>query len=200
MFQLQTQTRGEQTALIEEMVGNQKVVQAFCHEKEALGQFADVNDRLQKYSLRATFFSSLVNPSTRFVNSLVYAAVGITGALAVILTGGAFSVGNLSCFLSYANQYTKPFNEISGVVTELQNALACAARFFELIEVGSGKLFLQCHDRYFCDAGRADYRTGSNLYAGCHNRRVDSDTGRRHTYRNRNNLSFLFRGLPRNGW
>ena len=134
MFQLQTQTRGEQTALIEEMVGDQKVVQAFCHEKEALGQFADVNDRLQKYSLRATFFSSLVNPSTRFVNSLVYAAVGITGALAVILTGGAFSVGNLSCFLSYANQYTKPFNEISGVVTELQNALACAARFFELIE------------------------------------------------------------------
>lgn len=134
MFQLQTQTRGEQTALIEEMVGNQKVVQAFCHEKEALGQFADVNDRLQKYSLRATFFSSLVNPSTRFVNSLVYAAVGITGALAIILTGGAFSVGNLSCFLSYANQYTKPFNEISGVVTELQNALACAARFFELIE------------------------------------------------------------------
>ena len=134
MFQLQTQTRGEQTALIEGMVGNQKVVQAFCHEKEALGQFADVNDRLQKYSLRATFFSSLVNPSTRFVNSLVYAAVGITGALAVILTGGAFSVGNLSCFLSYANQYTKPFNEISGVVTELQNALACAARFFELIE------------------------------------------------------------------
>lgn len=134
MFQLQTQTRGEQTALIEEMVGNQKVVQAFCHEKEALGQFADVNDRLQKYSLRATFFSSLVNPSTRFVNSLVYAAVGITGALTVILTGGAFSVGNLSCFLSYANQYTKPFNEISGVVTELQNALACAARFFELIE------------------------------------------------------------------
>lgn len=134
MFQLQTQTRGEQTALIEEMVGNQKVVQAFCHEKEALEQFADVNDRLQKYSLRATFFSSLVNPSTRFVNSLVYAAVEITGALAVILTGGAFSVGNLSCFLSYANQYTKPFNEISGVVTELQNALACAARFFELIE------------------------------------------------------------------
>ena len=134
MFQLQTQTRGEQTALIEEMVGNQKVVQAFCHEKEALGQFADVNDRLQTYSLRAPFFSSLVNQSTRFVNRLVYAAVGITGALAVILTGGAFSVGNLSCFLSYANQYTKPFNEISGVVTELQNALACAARFFELIE------------------------------------------------------------------
>ena len=134
MFQLQTQTRGEQTALIEEMVGNQKVVQAFCHEKEALGQFADVNDRLQKYSLRATFFSSLVNPSTRFVNSLVYAAVGITGALAVILTGGAFSVGNLSCFLSYANQYTKPFNEITGVLTELQNAVACANRLFNLLD------------------------------------------------------------------
>jgi ATP-binding cassette subfamily B multidrug efflux pump len=134
MFQLQTQTRGEQTALIEEMVGNQKVVQAFCHEKEALGQFADVNDRLQKYSLRATFFSSLVNPSTRFVNSLVYAAVGITGALAVILTGGAFSVGNLSCFLSYANQYTKPFNEISGVVAELQNAVASAKRVFAVID------------------------------------------------------------------
>ena len=134
MFQLQTQTRGEQTAIIEEMVGNQKVVQAFCHEDEALGKFDEVNNRLQNYSLRATFFSSLVNPSTRFVNSLVYASVGITGALAVILTNGVFSVGNLSCFLSYANQYTKPFNEISGVVTELQNALACAARFFELIE------------------------------------------------------------------
>lgn len=134
MFQLQTQTRGEQTSIIEEMVGNQKVVQAFCHEDEALEKFDEVNNRLQNYSLRATFFSSLVNPSTRFVNSLVYAAVGITGALAVILTNGVFSVGNLSCFLSYANQYTKPFNEISGVVTELQNALACAARFFELIE------------------------------------------------------------------
>ena len=134
MFQLQTQTRGEQTAIIEEMVGNQKVVQAFCHEDEALEKFDEVNNRLQNYSLRATFFSSLVNPSTRFVNSLVYASVGITGALAVILTNGVFSVGNLSCFLSYANQYTKPFNEISGVVTELQNALACAARFFELIE------------------------------------------------------------------
>ena len=134
MFQLQTQTRGEQTAIIEEMVGNQKVVQAFCHEDEALEKFDEVNNRLQNYSLRATFFSSLVNPSTRFVNSLVYASVGITGALAVILTNGVFSVGKLSCFLSYANQYTKPFNEISGVVTELQNALACAARFFELIE------------------------------------------------------------------
>lgn len=134
MFQLQTKTRGEQTALIEEMVGNQKVVQAFNHEDEALEQFDEINKRLQKYSLRATFFSSLTNPCTRFVNSMVYAAVGITGALAVILTGGVFTVGNLSCFLSYANQYTKPFNEISGVITELQNALACAARIFELIE------------------------------------------------------------------
>ena len=139
MFQLQTKTRGEQTALIEEMIGNQKVVQAFCHEDEARSTFGEINDRLQKCSLRAIFFSSLVNPSTRFVNSLVYAAVGITGAISVIVTGGAFSVGNLSCFLSYANQYTKPFNEISGVVTELQNALACAARIFELIEEPSEK-------------------------------------------------------------
>ena len=139
MFQLQTKTRGEQTALIEEMIGNHKVVQAFCHEDEARSTFGEINDRLQKCSLRAIFFSSLVNPSTRFVNSLVYAAVGITGAISVIVTGGAFSVGNLSCFLSYANQYTKPFNEISGVVTELQNALACAARIFELIEEPSEK-------------------------------------------------------------
>ena len=134
MFRLQSKTRGEQTALIEEMIGNQKVVQAFNHEDEALEEFDEINERLQKYSLRATFFSSIVNPSTRFINSIVYAAVGITGAFAVILTGGVFTVGNLSCFLSYANQYTKPFNEISGVVTELQNALACAARIFELIE------------------------------------------------------------------
>ncbi|MGN0414914.1 MAG: ABC transporter ATP-binding protein [Agathobacter sp.] len=134
MFQLQSKTRGEQTALIEEMVGNQKVVQAFNHEDEALTQFDEINERLQDCSLKATFFSSLTNPCTRFVNSLVYASVGITGAFAVILTGGAFSVGNLSCFLTYANQYTKPFNEISGVITELQNALACATRIFELIE------------------------------------------------------------------
>lgn len=134
MFQLQSKTRGEQTALIEEMVGNQKVVQAFNHEDEALEQFDEINGRLQDCSLKATFFSSLTNPCTRFVNSLVYASVGITGAFAVILTGGAFSVGNLSCFLTYANQYTKPFNEISGVITELQNALACASRIFELIE------------------------------------------------------------------
>lgn len=134
MFTLQTQTRGEQTALINEMVGNQKVVQAFNYQQKAMEQFDEINGRLQKCSLRAIFFSSLTNPCTRFVNSLVYAAVGITGAFAVIATNGAFSVGNLSCFLSYANQYTKPFNEISGVITELQNALACAARIFELVE------------------------------------------------------------------
>ena len=132
MFQLQTRTRGEQTSLIDEIVGNEKVVQAFNHEDEALEQFDEINDRLQKCSLRATFFSSLTNPCTRFVNSLVYAGVGIFGAMSA-LTGG-ITLGQLSCFLSYANQYTKPFNEISGVITELQNALACAARIFELIE------------------------------------------------------------------
>ena len=132
MFQLQSQTKGEQTALIDEMIGNQKVVQAFSHEDEAQEKYEEINDRLQKYSLKATFFSSLVNPSTRFVNSLVYAAVGVTGALSAIT--GRISVGQLSCFLTYANQYTKPFNEISGVVTELQNALACASRIFDLIE------------------------------------------------------------------
>ncbi len=132
MFQLQTKTRGEQTALIDEMVGNQKIVQAFTYEDDALERFDEINERLSKCSLRATFFSSLTNPSTRFVNSIVYAAVGIFGALSAI--EGRISVGQLTCFLSYANQYTKPFNEISGVVTELQNALACAARIFELIE------------------------------------------------------------------
>lgn len=132
MFQLQSKTKGEQTALIDEMIGNQRVVQAFSHEDEIQEEFEEINNRLGKYSLNATFFSSLVNPSTRFVNSLVYAAVGITGALSAI--AGGISVGQLSAFLSYANQYTKPFNEISGVVTELQNALACAARIFELIE------------------------------------------------------------------
>ncbi len=134
MFRLQSETRGEQTALIDEMIGNQKVVQAFSHEPEALKQFDEINGRLEKCSLRATFFSSITNPATRFVNSLVYAGVGLAGALTSVATGGAFSVGQLSCFLSYANQYTKPFNEISGVVTELQNALACASRIFELIE------------------------------------------------------------------
>lgn len=132
MFKLQSETRGEQTALINEMVGNQKVVQAFGREKATLERFDEINGRLEKCSLRAIFFSSLTNPCTRFVNSLVYMGVGLTGALAVIR--GGLSVGQLTCFLSYANQYTKPFNEISGVITELQNALACAARIFELIE------------------------------------------------------------------
>lgn len=132
-FQTQASIRGEQTALIDEMIGNQKVVKAFSYEQRAADRFADVNERLRSSSLKAVFFSSLVNPSTRFVNSLVYAAVGLVGALTVISSGGVFSVGLLSSFLSYANQYTKPFNEISGVVTELQNALACAARVFELI-------------------------------------------------------------------
>ncbi len=134
MFKLQSETRGEQTTLINEMIGNQKVVQAFNREDETLEKFDEINGRLEKCSLRAIFFSSLTNPCTRFVNSLVYTGVGFTGALAVIRTGGVFSVGQLTCFLSYANQYTKPFNEISGVITELQNALACAARIFELIE------------------------------------------------------------------
>ncbi len=134
MFKLQSETRGEQTAFIDEMIGNQKVLKAFGREEEAIERFDEINNRLEKAYLNATFFSSLVNPSTRFVNSLVYAGVGLTGAVAAISSGGAFSVGSLSCFLSYANQYTKPFNEISGVITELQNALACAARVFELIE------------------------------------------------------------------
>ena len=132
MFKLQSETRGEQTALINEMIGNQKVVQSFNREDETLEKFDEINGRLEKCSLRAIFFSSLTNPCTRFVNSLVYTGVGLTGALAVIR--GGLSVGQLTCFLSYANQYTKPFNEISGVITELQNALACAARIFELIE------------------------------------------------------------------
>ena len=131
MFRLQSEARGEQTALIDEMIGNQKVVQAFGHEKDAMEQFGEINERLRKYSLRAIFFSS-TNPSTRFVNSLVYTGVGVTGALAAI--SGRMTVGQLTAFLNYANQYTKPFNEISGVVTELQNAIACAGRVFELIE------------------------------------------------------------------
>ena len=132
MFKLQSETRGEQTALIDEMIGGQKVVSAYCHEEEAVRQFDEINDRLQKYSLNAIFFSSITNTSTRFVNSLVYAGVAVTGAISAIY--GRLTVGQLSCFLSYANQYTKPFNEISGVVTELQNAIACASRVFELIE------------------------------------------------------------------
>ena len=137
MFRLQSETRGKQTAFIDEMIGNQKVVQAFSHEDEALQEFDKINDRLAECSLKATFFSSLTNPCTRFVNSVVYAGVALSGALICIATAGAvnpFTIGQLSACLSYANQYTKPFNEISGVVTELQNALACASRLFELIE------------------------------------------------------------------
>ena len=132
MFTEQSKTRGEQTALIEEMVGNQKIVKTFSREEAVKEQFEEINQRLQKCSLKAIFFSSITNPSTRFVNSLVYAGVGIFGAFIAI--SGGISVGRLSCFLSYANQYTKPFNEISGVITELQNAFVCAARIFELME------------------------------------------------------------------
>ena len=132
MFKLQSETRGEQTAFIDEMVNHQKVVQAFGHEAENMIVFDEINERLAKYSLRATFFSSLTNPGTRFVNNIVYAAVALVGALAAI--NGSITAGILSSFLSYVNQYTKPFNEISGVITELQNALTCAGRIFELIE------------------------------------------------------------------
>ena len=132
MFKVQTVTRGEQTAMIDETIGGIKLVQAFGHEGESMEAFDEVNERLRKCSLKAIFFSSLTNPATRFVNSVVYAGVGLTGALMAI--GGGISVGNLTSFLNYANQYTKPFNEISGVITELQNALACAARIFSLIE------------------------------------------------------------------
>ena len=135
MFSLRSETRGEQTAMINELIGQTKVVRAFGHEKKATEEFDEVNERLRKCSLRATFFSSIVNPSTRFVNGLIYAAVSLAGALAVIASGGAsLSVGGLTCLLSYATQYAKPFNEISGVVTEMQNALVCAERLFSLIE------------------------------------------------------------------
>lgn len=132
MFRLQSESRGDMTALVEEMVGNQKVVQAFGYEDDAMHRFDKINEQLTGYSLRAIFFSSLTNPCTRFVNGLVYAGVGIVGAFGAIK--GFITVGQLSCFLSYANQYTKPFNEISGVVTEVQNAIACAARVFELLD------------------------------------------------------------------
>ena len=132
MFQKQSEIRGEQTAFIEEMVGNQKVVKAFSHEDENLEKFGEINDQLEKCTLKATFFSSLTNPGTRFVNSLVYAGVALVGAL--LAANGAITVGALTCFLSYANQYAKPFNEISGVITEFNNALVCANRVFELIE------------------------------------------------------------------
>ena len=137
MFRLQTETRGKQTAFIDEMIGSQKVVQTFSHEEKSLRDFDVINDRLAEYSLKATFYSSLSNPSTRFVNSVIYAGVALCGALMCISSAGtaaAFTIGKLSCCLSYTNQYTKPFNEISGVITALQNALACAARLFELIE------------------------------------------------------------------
>lgn len=132
MFQKQTQTRGEQTALIDEAIGGMKLIRAFGHEDAIMAQFDDVNERVRTCSLKAIFFSSLTNPCTRFVNSVVYALVGLTGALVAI--SGGITVGNLTSLLNYANQYTKPFNEISGVLTELQNALACAGRVFELIE------------------------------------------------------------------
>ena len=135
MFQLQSATRGEQTGLINESIGAIKVVQAFGHQDETMEQFDEINTRLKKCSLKAIFFSSLTNPCTRFVNSVVYAGVGLSGALIAI--GGGITVGNLTCLLNYANQYTKPFNEISGVITELQNALACAGRVFDLIEAPS---------------------------------------------------------------
>lgn len=132
LFHQQSETRGEITALVDEMVGQQKIVQAFGYEDEALERFGEINDRLEKDSMSATFYSSIVNPCTRFLNNLVYAAVGIIGAISAIMTG--FTVGQLTCFLSYANQYTKPFNEISNVITELQNAMACAGRVFELLD------------------------------------------------------------------
>lgn len=132
MFRLQSESRGDMTALVDEMVGNQKIVQAFGYEDDAMRRFDKINEELSGYSLRAIFFSSITNPATRFVNSLVYAGVGIVGAF--IAVHGGITVGQLSCFLSYANQYSKPFNEISGVITEVQNAIACAARVFELLD------------------------------------------------------------------
>lgn len=132
MFRLQSESRGDMTALVDEMIGNQKIVQAFGYEDDAMRRFDRINEELSGYSLRAIFFSSITNPATRFVNGLVYAGVGIVGAF--IAVNGGISVGQLSCFLSYANQYTKPFNEISGVITEVQNAIACAARVFELLD------------------------------------------------------------------
>lgn len=135
MFKLQSETRGEQTSFIDEMIGNAKTVDAYSHAEENMQRFDEINDRLQGYSLKAVFFSSITNPATRFVNSIVYAAVAMFGAILAVKTNqSAITVGVLTCFLSYANQYTKPFNEISGVVTELQNAFACAGRLFELLE------------------------------------------------------------------
>lgn len=152
MFKLQSETRGELTSLVDEMVGNEKVVQAFGYEDDAQARFEEINERLKSCSLRAIFFSSITNPATRFVNSMVYASVGVAGAFAAIQ--GFLTVGQLSIFLSYANQYTKPFNEISGVVTELQNALACAARVFELIDEPS----FPAEDKDAVDLKEADGR------------------------------------------
>ncbi|MDE6124972.1 MAG: ABC transporter ATP-binding protein, partial [Eubacterium sp.] len=134
MFKLQSETRGEQTAFIDEMISNQKVIEAYGHKKQNMEKFDEVNEKLRKYSLRATFYSSITNPATRFVNSIVYAAVALFGAILAVTGYGGITVGILASFLAYANQYTKPFNEISGVVTELQNAIACAGRLIELIE------------------------------------------------------------------
>lgn len=162
MFRLQTQTLGEQTALVDETIGNMKVVQAFSHEHASLKQFDEVNDRLEKCALQAIFFSSLTNPCTRFVNALVYAGVGLTGALSAI--GGVITVGNLTSFLNYANQYTKPFNEISGVITELQNALACAGRVFELIETPARSPEPECPQRPAEVKGRVEIKDLSFSY------------------------------------
>ena len=154
MFKKQSVTRGELTSLVNEMVGNQKTVKIFGYEQKSYNRFEEINGRLAKYSLKATFFSSLTNPTTRFVNSMVYACVAIFGGIAVLKSGsvfGAVTVGQLACLLSYANQYTKPFNEISGVVTELQNALACAARVFELVDEK-----VQISDESNKDLGTAD--------------------------------------------
>ncbi len=154
MFKKQSVTRGELTSLVNEMVGSQKTVKIFGYEQKSYNRFEEINGRLAKYSLKATFFSSLTNPTTRFVNSMVYACVAIFGGIAVLKSGsvfGAVTVGQLACLLSYANQYTKPFNEISGVVTELQNALACAARVFELVDEKE-----QISDESNKDLGTAD--------------------------------------------
>ena len=158
MFRLQSATRGEQTALIDETITDMKLVQAFGYESRSMEQFDEINERLEKASLRAIFFSSLTNPCTRFVNSVVYAGVGLTGALMCIAGTGGFTVGNLTSFLNYANQYTKPFNEISGVVTELQNALACAGRVFELIEAPAMSPEPKCPQRPELIAGGVEIR------------------------------------------
>ena len=163
MFRLQSVTRGEQTSLIDESLGNQKVILAFGHEASSMAQFDEINGRLESCSLRATFFSSLVNPGTRFVNSLVYAAVALLGALAV-LSGHALTIGGLTSFLSYASQYTKPFNEISGVITELQNALACAGRIFDLMDEPAQSPDPDTEQTSVCSDGRFSLKDVSFSY------------------------------------